>query len=954
MASKIWKTFTFFDASTTKLPVDEFLGQSQITCLCSGMRCILLGLSNGNMVALSPKYHRSMVWQAHESRPITHAKYLEARQILVTISEDLRDPPEMKVWILKNLDKREFSFQLLSTLRINVQSIFPMTCFSVTEDLSDVAAAFANGAIVLVRGDLVHDRGTKQRTIFESGEPITGIQFADENGTYALYVTTTERVMTIKTSIRGHIPAPRVLETAGCALGCLAMDKTSGSVLVARNDALYYYGPDGRGPCYAYEGSKSFVGSFGEYVVLLLPPQTPSGLAGAAAANSRHLVSSKRDNFFEVNTLVVLDTDLQFIAHIEAFTGGVRGIVYEWGAIHILTSDNKMIKLKERALPDRLNLLYQRDLYPTALKLGQKSKITPAEINQINCRYADFLFSKGDYDNAMHQYLQAIEGTQPSQVIRKFLDIQRIPNLIQYLEELHRHSEYVTTEHTTLLLNCYAKLKDVDKLEDFIRSDRGQRFDLNTVISLCRQAGYFGQAAFLARQNSEHDIVMDIFMEDMRKFQDGMTFLITLEPVTMHRNLLKWGRVLLDELPFETTSLFVEFYTGNYVPREESVPEEVPAPQANAGGLQGYAAFLQLPYLVNPLSAATAPNPEPEDQQSQVPKSVSYEVPMPQTAFSIFVDHPFEFVKFLEALLSAAKVDVLPEVRSTLFEVYLHHASQDLAEPSDVWSTKARSMLKNAETVLSTSDVLLLSHLCNFQDGTTLVREGQGLFFDIFRSYTTLQDTAGAMKALEKYGRREPQLYPAALAYLVSNPKILEDAGDELLKILEIIEKEGLMAPLQVVQVLSKNGVATVRMIRKYLSGMIERERLEIQQDQGYIDGYRRDTVTRKQEITDLEDKPTIFQPTRCTFCGAALELPVVHFLCKHSFHQRCLNTSIDPPECPTCTAGNAAIRAIRQAQEDATDQFGILKTALEVTEQDRFATITDFFGRGVMKDRPI
>ncbi|KAK6356584.1 hypothetical protein TWF718_000933 [Orbilia javanica] len=859
----------------------------------------------------------------------------------------------MKVWILKSLDRREFSFQLLSTLRINVQSIFPMTCFSVTEDLSDVAAAFANGSVVLVRGDLVHDRGTKQRTIFESDEPITGIQFANENGTFALYVTTTERVMTIKTSIRGHIPAPRVLETTGCALGCLTMDKFSGSVLVARNDALYYYGPDGRGPCYAYEGTKNFVGSFGEYVVLLLPPQSSTSGPVGAAGNSRHPISAKRDNFFEVNTLVVLDTDLQFIAHIETFTGGVRGIVYEWGAIHILTSDYKMIKLKERALSDRLHLLYQRDLYPTALKLGQKSKITTAEINQINCRYADFLFSKGDYDNSMYQYIQAIEGTQPSQVIRKFLDIQRIPNLIQYLEELHRHAGYVTTEHTTLLLNCYAKLKDVDKLENFIRSDKGQRFDLNTVISLCRQAGYFGQAAFLARQNSEHDIVMDIFMEDMRKFQDGINFLMTLDPDIMHRNLLKWGRVLLDELPFETTSLFIEFYTRNYVPREEATPEEIPAPQTNTSGLQGYAAFLQLPYLVNPLSVATSPNLEPASQRTQ--KSVSYQVPAPQTAFSLFVDHPFEFVRFLEALLSTAKTeDALPEVRSTLFEVYLHHASQDLSEPGSTWSAKARSMLKSTEADLSTSDVLLLSHLCNFQDGTTLVREDQELFFDIFRSHTSSHDTIGVMAALKKYGHREPQLYPAALAYLSSSPKILEAAGDELLKILETIEKEELMAPLQVVQVLSKNGVATVRMIRRYLSGMIERERLEIQQDQGYIDGYRRDTTVRKQEISDLEDKPAIFQPTRCTFCGAALELPVVHFLCKHSFHQRCLNSSIEPPECPTCTAGNAAIKAIRQAQEDATDQFGILKTALEVTERDRFATITDFFGRGVMKDRPI
>ncbi|KAF3907510.1 hypothetical protein AA313_de0201221 [Arthrobotrys entomopaga] len=422
-----------------------------------------------------------------------------------------------------------------------------MTCFSITPDLSDVAAAFANGVVILVRGDLVHDRGSKQRVIFESDEPITGIQFAEENDSYTLYVTTIERVMTIKTSIRGHIPPPRVLETTGCALGCLTMDESSGNVLVARNDALYYYGPDGRGPCYAYEGSKSFVGSFGSYVVLLLPPQFSSSNNTVGAASVRHIIGSKRENVFEVSTLVILDTDLQFIAHTEPFAGGVKGILYEWGDIHILTSDGKIIKLREKSLPDRLNLLYQRDLYPTALKLAQKSAVTSIEITQINCRYADFLFLRGDYDNAMQQYVQAVEGTQPSQVIRKvsqpsvrycgekslisqFLDIQRIPNLIQYLEELHHHPGYVTTEHTTLLLNCYAKLKDVDKLENFIRSDTGQRFDLNTVILLCRQAGYFAQAVYLARRNSQDDVVLDVLLDDMRKFHDGLNFLMTLEP----------------------------------------------------------------------------------------------------------------------------------------------------------------------------------------------------------------------------------------------------------------------------------------------------------------------------------------------------------------------------------------------------------------------------------------
>jgi hypothetical protein len=30
-----------------------------------------------------------------------------------------------------------------------------------------------------------------------------------------------------------------------------------------------------------------------------------------------------------------------------------------------------------------------------------------------------------------------------------------------------------------------------------------------------------------------------------------------------------------------------------------------------------------------------------------------------------------------------------------------------------------------------------------------------------------------------------------------------------------------------------------------------------------------------------------VFQVTRCSHCGAPLDLPTVHFMCKHSFHQR-------------------------------------------------------------------
>ncbi len=51
------------------------------------------------------------------------------------------------------------------------------------------------------------------------------------------------------------------------------------------------------------------------------------------------------------------------------------------------------------------------------------------------------------------------------------------------------------------------------------------------------------------------------------------------------------------------------------------------------------------------------------------------------------------------------------------------------------------------------------------------------------------------------------------------------------------------MAPLQVVQTLAKNGVATMGMIKPYLAGRIEREQRDIASN-------RRDAATFRAELT--------------------------------------------------------------------------------------------------------
>lgn len=62
-------------------------------------------------------------------------------------------------------------------------------------------------------------------------------------------------------------------------------------------------------------------------------------------------------------------------------------------------------------------------------------------VAEIRRRYGDHLYAKHDYDAAMAQYVATIGFMEPSYVIRKFLDAQRIHNLTSYLEELHSQAK---------------------------------------------------------------------------------------------------------------------------------------------------------------------------------------------------------------------------------------------------------------------------------------------------------------------------------------------------------------------------------------------------------------------------------------------------------------------------------------------------------------------------------
>lgn len=182
---------------------------------------------------------------------------------------------------------------------------------------------------------------------------------------------------------------------------------------------------------------------------------------------------------------------------------------------------------------------------------------------------------------------------------------------------------------------------------------------------------------------------------------------------------MKYARTFLKEVPAPTTDLFVEYYSGRYFPGDKNTPESQ-AQHKSETGLQSYlntSLLQQLPYMgggtnatntpTNPTSNLT-PKTAPESGTGEIttiplvlPKS--YKPPRPRTAFSSFVEHPKEFIIFLERVLENAEGGTMNEsdrvdIYTTLFEIYLQRANdEDEKEEKENWEAKAKKIIESKQ-----------------------------------------------------------------------------------------------------------------------------------------------------------------------------------------------------------------------------------------------------------------
>ncbi|CBN79204.1 conserved unknown protein [Ectocarpus siliculosus] len=711
-----------------------------------------------------------------------------------------------------------------------------LTAFAITPDASQVACGFSDGMALLLQGDLVRSpvlppppplliqpgeenpsavtalhfsKGQQRGRGGGSGSSsppqpklIVGYDLDKEGGNGGMPSPDFPSLGLLSYDTRTDAE-PLVLDEQGCQEGCSAFGQSTQEMVVGREDGVFFFSSEDRGGAAGFEGKKQHVGCLWNYILVV----SEDGRSGRHTINMYDM----RNKLVAFHALLPQGQGVKRIScqgerydpnagtnlgngagNVVAGNGSVGGSGE--GLAFILTNRNSLLRLRERDTSSKLELLFRKNLYPMAISLAYASDHDVSEILGIYRMHGDHLYKKGDFEGAMQQYQCTIGQLDPSYVIRRFLDAQRIGLLTSYLEALHDAGQ-ASSEHTTLLLNCHTKLKvlDVEKLDRFIHPSgdtttpqqqqqqqqvrgstsaaastalshrlggagdggssgaAGANFDVATAIRVLKSAGHADHAAELARRHGEHDWFLRIQLERSQPdFSGALAYIASLPFSEASKQLRRRGKPLVAALPEDTTGVLMALCTGRY----SSMPDPATAAAGGGGGGGG--------------------NPNSKDKASPTTAKAAAE-----DFVHLYVDEPRWLRIFLTYVLREGG-RAGPTVADTLLELLLREwaaagSGQRGGSSGGGLAVKKQredevmALLDNPRAGYDADHALVLVQMLNFKPGQLYLYEKLYMTELVLEHYVDTGDTRNMIRVCRKEGNNNPDLWVQVLSYLVNN-----------------------------------------------------------------------------------------------------------------------------------------------------------------------------------------
>ncbi|KAH8390452.1 hypothetical protein KR200_002186, partial [Drosophila serrata] len=458
-----WKTANIYNT----IPFTKCPDTADITCYCVNVNNaipeekkirIVLCDQHGNIHVYFSDWECVSFKSQHPNETIKLCA-LTSNNVLATAIHDAHYRLYINLYDLRRLTKKHEAPIIASASYPHVKSTAAcMTADVIDEKLLALGIGFANGDILLHYGKISRDFSTNLCRHTISSNPIIGIHLdqLSDISTQNIFITCNHGVYCFLLKDKGFIDKIFVLDNEKIHFNhCCTMRKPAcgdfhGSMLVVgREDAMYCYTRDGRGPCFAIEGRKKWSSWEGHNLIIVVKPM-------------KSLL--KQSN----STLIVVDTDNKIIV----FYSQIQDVVCtisENDLFFIISCDKKYaLILKQHNMTKKIGLLINKNMYEIALKFLEREGLALSpEAFSVRFQYGNHLLHRGEIGRAVQEYTKTIGFIKPYTVISKLLCSRYNDYLEEYLLELKKKKK---SGHNLKLIECCSKRnqlkQNIDQLKD--------------------------------------------------------------------------------------------------------------------------------------------------------------------------------------------------------------------------------------------------------------------------------------------------------------------------------------------------------------------------------------------------------------------------------------------------------------------------------------------------------
>ncbi|KAH8385050.1 hypothetical protein KR093_006199, partial [Drosophila rubida] len=421
-------------------------GTNTTTVLCDSNGFVHVIFENDNPKPISFKCHNNV-------KKSVKLSALTTNHLLTLVTQEDNDIFSycIQVYDLKSLTKKDKTTCCISTTVIASTSAatFLQTAFIESDNPIPVFAVgigFEKGDLQLHLGKIARVGGggggllLNFRRHIIGISSINGIQFEGNTKqtdikTYNMFVTCIDSIYCLTLNDKGSVESKSVLDNKkniynhSCTI---SQPIGSDSFFVAgRDDAIFCFTCDGRGPCYAIGGKKEFISWIGHHLIVMV--KTPfDSVVICADLENKLIVFHKR-----INNLICI-------------VGGNN-------SYYIITKVESLniFRLQEQNTANKVQILLANCMFDNTLRILERSGYADSQNESyVRLQYGNNLLTRGSLNRAVSEFEYTIGVVKPYDIISKLLYSRHNNYLKHYLWMLLK-SKHNSVEQNKLYERCF-------------------------------------------------------------------------------------------------------------------------------------------------------------------------------------------------------------------------------------------------------------------------------------------------------------------------------------------------------------------------------------------------------------------------------------------------------------------------------------------------------------------